>query len=49
MRVKYQGLFFTVLTLSLGSMVPVWMQVDPAIQDLTSRYFFIIYIIFLGY
>ena len=37
------GLFFTALTLGLSSYVPVWMQVDPAIQDLTARYFFILY------
>lgn len=37
------GLFFTGLTLGLSSYVPVWMQVDPAIQTLTARYFFIIY------
>lgn len=43
MTVLICGLFFTGLTLGLSSYVPVWMQVDPAIQDLTSRYFFIIY------
>ena len=37
------GLFFTGLTLGLSKYVPVWMQVDPAIQSLTARYFFIIY------
>ena len=37
------GIFFTALTLSLSKMVPRWMQVDPAIQDLASRYFFILY------
>jgi len=37
------GLFFTGLTLGLSSYVPVWMQVDPAIQSLTARYFFILY------
>ena len=37
------GLFFTGLTLGLSRYVPVWMQVDPAIQELTSRYFFILY------
>lgn len=37
------GLFFTALTLGLSSYVPVWMQVDPSIQDLTARYFFILY------
>ena len=37
------GLFFTVLTLGLSSYVPIWMQVEPAIQELTARYFFILY------
>ena len=37
------GLFFTALTLGLSGLVPVWMQVDPAIQELASRYFFILY------
>ena len=40
----FTGLFFTALTLGLSGMVPVWMQVDPAIRDLTSRYFFILYL-----
>ena len=37
------GILFTVLTLSLSGMVPVWMQVDPEIQDLAAQYFFILY------
>ena len=37
------GIFFTVLTLGLSSYVPVWMQVDPDIQALASRYFFVLY------
>ena len=37
------GLLFTGLTLGLSSYVPVWMQVDPVIQDLTAKYFFILY------
>lgn len=37
------GMFFTVLTLGVSSYVPVWMQVDPAIQKLTAQYFFILY------
>ena len=36
------GTFFTALMLALSSKVPVWMQVDPAIQDLAARYFFIL-------
>ena len=38
------GTFFTALTLGLSGMVPKWMQVDPAIQDIASRYFFILYL-----
>ena len=37
------GILFTILTLSLSRMVPVWMQVDPAICDLAATYFAIIY------
>lgn len=37
------GLFFTGLTLGLSGYVPVWMQVDPDIQSLAARYFFILY------
>ena len=38
------GSVFTALTLSLSSMVPVWMRVDPAIRSLAARYFFILYL-----
>lgn len=37
------GMLFTIIAMSLSSMVPVWMQVDPAIQDLAGRYFLIVY------
>ena len=37
------AIIFTVLMLALSSKVPVWMQVDPAIQDLAAQYFFILY------
>lgn len=37
------GIFFTILTLGLSSYIPVWMKVDPDIQELSARYFFIIY------
>ena len=37
------GILFTILTLSLSNMVPIWMQVDPAICDLAGTYFAIIY------
>ncbi len=38
------GIFFTVLTVSLSGMVPVWMQVEPGIRRLTSQYFLILYL-----
>ena len=38
------GTLFTILTLSLSGMVPVWMQVDPHIREMASRYFFILYL-----
>ena len=37
------GGFLTLLTSLLSSRVPVWMQVDPRIRDLTARYFLIFY------
>ncbi len=41
--VLISGIFFSVLTLTLSGQIPKWMQVDPAIQNLASRYFFILY------
>ena len=38
------GSVFTVLTVGLSSRVPVWMQVDPALQSLAGKYFLIIYL-----
>ena len=38
------GCVFTILTLSLSSKVPVWMQVDPSIRITASRYFFVLYL-----
>lgn len=37
------GILFTIIILSISDIVPVWMKVDPEIQDLAARYFFIIY------
>lgn len=37
------GVFFTGLTLSLSSVIPVWMQVEPQIRELAGTYFFILY------
>ena len=44
LAVLVTGSFFTALTLGLSPFVPVWMQVDPSIRDLASRYFFILYL-----
>ena len=43
LSVLFCGVLFTVLTLGLSEVIPVWMQVDPAIQTVASRYFFILY------
>ena len=37
------GVVFTAVTLGLSGVIPVWMQVDPAIRPTASRYFFILY------
>ncbi len=38
------GSLYTLLTLSLSSRIPVWMQVDESIEKLASTYFFILYL-----
>ncbi len=38
------GLLLTAVSLGIADYVPVWMQVDPAIRDLASRYFRILYL-----
>lgn len=38
------GIFFTVLTVSLSGVIPVWMQVKPGIQKMASMYFMILYL-----
>ncbi len=43
LAVAVVGTLFTVLTLSLSGMVPVWMQVDENIRQQTAQYFFILY------
>ncbi len=43
MMVLLVGVLFTVITLSLSSFVPVWMQVDENIRGMSARYFFILY------
>ena len=37
------GFFFTVLALSLSGPIPRWMNAQPEVQPVASRYFFIIY------
>ena len=44
LAVLASGILFTALTLGLSGQVPVWMQVDDAIQDLAATYFFILYV-----
>ena len=43
LAVFVSGIFFTVLTLSLSGMIPVWMHADEEIRPLASQYFFILY------
>ncbi len=38
------GTLFTILSLSLSGVIPVWMQVDEDIRGLASTYFFILYL-----
>ena len=38
------GVVFSVLTISCSDMIPVWMQVEEQIQQLTSTYFLILYL-----
>ena len=38
------GVFFTVLTVSLSGMIPVWMQVETGIRKMASAYFMILYL-----
>lgn len=38
------GSLFTVLTVSLSGVIPVWMQVDAGIQKMASGYFLILYL-----
>ena len=43
LAVLFCGILFTALTLGLSDLVPVWMRVDPSIQDIAARYFFVLY------
>ena len=44
LAVLVTGTIFTILTLGLSRRIPIWMQVDPHIQDLAAQYFFILYL-----
>ena len=44
LAVLVAGIAFTILTLSLSGVIPVWMQVDEHIRKLASQYFFILYL-----
>lgn len=44
LAVVFLGAFLTGITAAVSSRVPVWMQVDPAIQKTASRYFLILYL-----
>lgn len=44
LMVLLTGLVFTVLTTCLSPFVPGWMQVEPRLRPLASRYFLIIYL-----
>ena len=43
LAVLVTGIIFTIATLGLSGVIPVWMQVDKDIQSLASTYFFILY------
>lgn len=38
------GILCTIACTAVSGMVPIWMQVDPAIRDLTGTYFLILYL-----
>ena len=44
LTVLFTGTLFTVLTVGLSGMIPVWMQVEEDIRPLASRYFLILYL-----
>ena len=43
MTVLAVGIVFTLLTTGLSGKVPIWMQTDPGIRNMASRYFLILY------
>ena len=44
LAVIISGLFFTLITLGLSPVIPLWMQMDVDIRETASQYFFIIYL-----
>ena len=38
------GIFFTIVTVGLSGMIPVWMQVEESIRQMASIYFLILYL-----
>ncbi len=44
LAVLVAGVLFTVLTVGLARQVPVWMQVDKSIQEISGTYFMILYL-----
>lgn len=44
LAVLISGIFFTVLTAAVSPFVPAWMQVEPALRPIASRYFLILYL-----
>ena len=44
LTVLVTGTLFTVLTVGLSGVIPVWMQVEESIRPLASRYFLILYL-----
>lgn len=44
LAVLVTGIFFTLVTVSLSGVIPVWMQVEEGIRSLASTYFLILYL-----
>ena len=44
LMVLLTGILFTALTSALSPFVPAWMQVEPSLRPLASRYFLILYL-----
>lgn len=44
LAVLVTGIFFTIVTVSLSGVIPVWMRVEEGIRSLASTYFLILYL-----